>query len=234
MNNFRQHALVDRGPALAQGLLGYWGFDEGSGSTVADRTGRWRPASWVGTLGSQWLAPGYLGGAAGSFDGSTNQINTGATTAGGDAYSLAGWVRYPVFPPAANGAAFSLGKSGQYILAQVTTTGLYGLVQSGPGANSAAGVAPAAGVWHHLAACFEGWCGRHTLYLNGVAIVTLQAATSSWFSNATTVMLGARIDGSLRWNGQLDEVGVWTRALAPREVNWLYNAGKGRAFPFIN
>lgn len=42
-------------PALSS-LVGYWKFDENTGSTVADKTGNGHTATWNGTLGAQWTS----------------------------------------------------------------------------------------------------------------------------------------------------------------------------------
>jgi hypothetical protein len=36
------------------------------------------------------------------------------------------------------------------------------------------------------------------------------------------------------FNGQIDEVGIWTRALSAQEVSDIYNNGSGITYPFIN
>lgn len=38
--------------------------------------------------------------------------------------------------------------------------------------------------------------------------------------------------GGFQFDGQIDEFGVWGRALATNEVTWLYNTGTGRTYPF--
>lgn len=49
---------------------------------------------------------------------------------------------------------------------------------------------------------------------------------------SATEAIGSRPNGSLCWDGLIDEVGLWGRALTSGERTTLYNAGAGLAYPF--
>jgi hypothetical protein len=47
------------------------------------------------------------------------------------------------------------------------------------------------------------------------------------------VEFAQRGDGAAQWQGSLDEIGIWSRALSATEVTSLYNAGvAGVQYPF--
>src|SRR5581483_3145121 len=76
----------------ATGLVGYWKFDEGSGSTVRDSSG----SGYTGTLqsGASW-ASGQIGSHALSVSGASNSYVEIAQTAVNTAasFSVAAWVK---------------------------------------------------------------------------------------------------------------------------------------------
>lgn len=83
--------------------------------------------------------------------------------------------------------------------------------------------------WQHFAATFDGQ-GDMRLYLNGA----LAAQTSITFKPAKTldptlvpqVAIGAVITGGLGgFDGRIDELALYSRALSPVEVKQIYNAG---------
>jgi len=89
------------------------------------------------------------------------------------------------------------------------------------------------GVWYHLVGISDGT--NISLYLNGVQQGTTTAIS---FSGATqclaTLYFGKFYNNTEYFNGDLDEVGIWNRALSSDEVLALYNSGNGLPFPFGN
>ncbi|MBN1817031.1 MAG: hypothetical protein JW828_06695 [Sedimentisphaerales bacterium] len=78
------------------------------------------------------------------------------------------------------------------------------------------------GQWDHVVVSFDG--ANSTFYLNGT-----QTGTGAFsFANKTDseVVIGAS-DSWNGFNGLVDEVAIWNRALSPEEVAALYNNGKG-------
>ena len=73
--------------------------------------------------------------------------------------------------------------------------------------------------------------GTLTFYINANVEGTLNAIVP--YLNPF-VSLGAAQDGTELYNGQLDEIGVWNRALSLTEVSDLYNIGFGLTYPFGN
>jgi hypothetical protein len=72
-------------------LVGYWKFNEGSGTTVGDSVGTYT-GTWQGMLGAQWTT-GKLN-SAGNFDGSTNYVSTVSVPTVNNPLTVSAWV-YP-------------------------------------------------------------------------------------------------------------------------------------------
>lgn len=85
--------------------------------------------------------------------------------------------------------------------------------------------------WTHLAISRNA--NTTTLYINGVQ--SLQFADTADFSS-NSVLFGVAIDragdGTLAYNGLIDEVGIWNRGLSQTVVTELYNSGAGISYPF--
>ena len=86
--------------------------------------------------------------------------------------------------------------------------------------------------WYNLVFTYNGTTG--ILYLNGSEVasntysVTLTYNTQPWYIGADN---SASPQGD-HFNGYMDEIGIWSRALTSTEVTQLYNSGKGLQYPF--
>jgi hypothetical protein len=198
----------------ATGLVGAWGFDEPSGATAADASGRGN----AGTISGAARTAGRFGGGL-SFDG-VNDLVTVADAPSLDltrAMTLEGWVR-----PAALGDWRTLllkEQPGQLVYALYANTDApqrpsAHVFTSGDMALRGPATLPL-NAWSHLAMTWDGLTLR--LYVDG----TLRA--SSALSGTATTSAGAlRIGGNTIWSewfrGLIDEVRVYDRALSAAEV----------------
>ena len=208
------------GPQAPSNLVGAWGFDETTGTTAPDASGRGNTGTINGPLRS---AGGKFGGAL-SFDG----INDWVTVADADSLDLTtgmtteGWVR-----PTAIGTGW------RTVMLKEQPSNLIYSLYAGNGKGRAATdlfttadrglsgtTATPLNAWTHLAATYDGTTQR--LYVNGVQVAT-KATTG-----AIKVSTGAlRIGGNGTWNdewfaGLIDEVRVYNRALTATEIQAAY------------
>jgi CSLREA domain-containing protein len=179
-------------------------------------------------------AVGFAGGQVGqafSFTG-TNFVtmgNVGPLAISNDKVSIDGWIKPNTTNP--GGHYFGKALSGGHDYAVIFTNGtLNGVIRTASGETVVApGLAPvggsvyvpAAGVWTHVALTYDGANVR--LYANGVQIGAV-AKTGNISSVGAPFNIGGRQDG-FDFNGQVDEVEVFTRALTPQEIADLFNAG---------
>lgn len=92
--------------------------------------------------------------------------------------------------------------------------------------------APPAGQWNNLIAVYNGT--YLTIYVNGTYVnSTAQIGSGRVTSAITTMVLASRysLDSGF-YNGLIDEVGIWSRALNSTEVSQIYNNGFGNHYPF--
>jgi PKD repeat protein len=202
------------GPPPA-GLVAALGFDEGSGATTADASGAGNSGS---ISGASWNASGRYGWAL-SYDGSNDWV-TVAGSASLDLSSgmtLEAWVR-----PTA------LGQWRTVLLREQTgfyTYALYADTGSGqPSGNAVVGGndsdvrAPTPvplNAWTHLAATYDG--AAVTLYVNG-AQAGQQPAAGAIASGTGPLRIGGNAIWPEWFQGLIDEVRIYNRALTPSEI----------------
>ena len=78
--------------------------------------------------------------------------------------------------------------------------------------------------WQHIVVTTSS--GTIKLFVNGI----LQSSVSDYLGNIPCLSIGAEVrEGNLNgpFNGSIDAVGVWNRALSEGEVSALYNSGNG-------
>jgi hypothetical protein len=196
----------------ADGLVGYWSFDEGRDKTAHDTSGYGND----GTLqpGTTWVA-GKVGAGALNFDGTSGAVvvpESPSLDGVGAAMTLALWI--DVDEPA-SGVMWLVSKENAWDVKlngqspQLTTTTGHAEFNAPVPANE----------WHHVALVFQG----------GMALLYVDGASRSGFSNTlasgqpllagTTFRIGA-FETSTQYlaKGRLDEVRLYDRALSQVEV----------------
>src|SRR4051794_23928958 len=201
------------------GLVGAWSFDEGTGTTVADKSGKGN----TGTVsGAAWTTTGRFGGAL-NFDG----VNDWVTVPDANSLDMTGpltleaWVKPDVL---GNWDTVMMKEASGYLDYAIYATGDW-QVPSGwaRDANAQGTQLLSTTAWSHLAYTFDGNVSK--LYVNGVLV---SSATMPFTLPNTTQPL--RIGGNGIWSseffdGLIDEVRVYNRSLSAAEVT--ADMGKG-------
>ena len=142
----------------------------------------------------------------------------------GNQLTIEGWIK-----PATNNNSCSLlqkrtnSNVGGYVLEVVNsqTIGFYifvgGTFHALIPANSVT-----AGVWQHIAATYDGAFMR--IYVNGIEIAN-QAQTGAIDSVTAPIIIGRNIVVNSPYQGGIDELGLYNRALAAAEIQSISNAG---------
>jgi hypothetical protein len=116
-------------------------------------------------------------------------------------------------PGPANGLEFAIWISGTQYLLQTPANAL------------------TIGAWQHVAATFDG--STMNIYVNGVLQASRAATGSIDIDNVDPLVMGLNVtNANWDWNGLMDEVSLYNRALTSAEIQSLVNAGgAGKAKP---
>ena len=225
-------------PALETGLVLYLKLDETSGTTAADSS----PGANNGTLlnfptpVANWV-PGVINGALLFNQGGANSEAIAVPDQpnldfGANAFSLSLWAN----GPAAQGQSSGLlckglgGGDEAYCIDIFPSTYRFFVRNStaaAPGPSQIYGPMPN-GRWQHLAVIYDPTQGLSQMYVDGALVGTGATVDSIWANPSDTLDIGARqFQGgyTLPWNGLLDDVRVYGRAITPLEVRALNYEG---------
>jgi hypothetical protein len=225
-------------------LAGYWKFDEGSGTTVADSSSNGKSGvlhkNGTGAL-PQWISGHDGTGGALLFNSSTdisaNSDNVivnitsadglAALTKTGRAFSISMWVRTDAFTSWTGNWRYLLYTNAyDYELAVDPNDTAWGSTNIddyfysessaawGLNLGFCAPVQKQLGVWYHLALTFDGNYVKK--YINGKLFLWyLPAPLESQPTATTNLFIGSYSDGSGWFTGALDEVAIWSSTYLP-------------------
>ena len=239
--------LLNKAPGATSynGTRGQWSGTDPDWATGADATGPGFAgnAAFNGEGGASDRSDLLVGNALNLDDARNEYVNVPlGTSQTGTAFTISAW--HALTPSSGNNSnryhVFEPGDSGNYDIswgtnAVTTTTGplanytYLGYVAGGPaGGFGPTGVTT--GPWHHVAHVFtsDGTKNYLSVYLDGV-FVESRTTEIAGTMDFTSINLGrARIDQNDRdWDGMMDEVAVWNRALSPAQVQELFTKGSG-------
>ncbi|ALG15030.1 glycoside hydrolase [Kibdelosporangium phytohabitans] len=198
----------------------YYPFDEGTGTTTADKVGT-RNA----TLTNATWTTGNPGSAV-QFNGTDSVVDTGASVLDtGSNYSAAAWVKLD-----------SLGGFATAVSQDGTGNSAFFLQYSGAdnrfafsfaGVRALAPVAPEAGRWYHIAGVRDVRAGSLTLYVDGEPAGTAYSCDGGPGAGSTVIGRAKFNGGPVDfWRGAIDQVHLYDRALPAAEVAQLYASGR--------
>ena len=229
-------------PPGTTGLVAYYPMDEGTGTSISDSSGHFHSGTFS-DFGLSWVANGVMdSGSAVSFDGSAGgriSIGTWDPASGTGQLTLALWIKWdgPREPHGGQPQGLICKRDGWAVddlmfmfeidtPDSADTRGAIGLRQYSD-ANTdvyteAHVMEEFIGRWTHVAAAFDGTTAR--LYINGNEVA------SGPFSFAGGIGAGMTIgnNNSDSWpdcpgvfNGDMDEVRIYNRALSPAQIAYL-------------
>jgi hypothetical protein len=204
MNQGAQAAMVYPHP----GLVGWWRFDEESGTVAGDSSGYGN----VGTIyGATWVTGEY--GKALSFDGN-DYVSITFTSPINISLGLSGFAW--IYPTTNTGTQEIIFSDTAYIFFRIQGTKLTLYVaQAGGGFIYAQSVAVLPiNTWTHVAFTYDGTTFK--LYINSVNDGTTSGVPL--YTSMTTATVGAQVGVSEYFMGVIDEVRVYNRALSAAEI----------------
>jgi len=213
--------------STGDGLIGYWAFDEGVGTSAQDTSG----AGHNGAVNSAHWTAGKVNSAL-ALDGSTSSVVTSAIPLG-NVFSLSVWVNPAVTTQTPYGRiAETQYNGGLYLGLNSTGTKYKLIVNTGSGATGTCGAAygcAEGGIvtsgWHQITTTFDGSIGR--LYVDG-ALVANETFTAPPNTNYPLYLGRHYAATGYGWNGGIDEVRLYNRALSSAEVAALYSSPTGQ------
>jgi hypothetical protein len=236
--------LASRNPNIADGLTGglgqrlvaYWNFDNNlddiahglaAESAVADTGTFTGPETDV-----FYAAEGKFGSSSLEQNGVAGWVTVPASPdtlrQAENAVTVSAWIKVPAFS-ASWQSVISHGEGSQWRLARSNATS--GIAWAG-GAGDISGGDLADGEWHHIVGISDPVNAITSLYVDGALITTGAAPTIINAGNSTPInpdlFIGANPQSANReWNGQIDDLAIWGRALTAEEVTSIYDGGTG-------
>jgi hypothetical protein len=211
-----------------KGMVGYWSFDEGSGTTAYDRSGN----NNNGTLynGPTWV-DGKVGKAL-SFDGVNDYVDVGnSSTLVSKDMSILMWVqvlnyncnstyREIIRRENANGYQWSCAGMGYWDIGYKNNNGIW---NSPPGITSS--TIPL-NQWTFIASIYDSnSVAQQRVFINGNKY-SESTLSDRGTLNSNITYIGSYGPNNRPYSGLIDEVRIYNRALSDAEIQAIYNATK--------
>lgn len=226
-------AAILRKPPNNLGLKGYWSFNEGTSTIATDFSRNYATGTLTNMESTDWVA-GKLGKALEFDGGGTEYVDLGLVIpgiSGNAAFTMCAWVNTDSVSSvqtivATGNPAVSLNAAALFLNAN--SNGSLSMEFGGSKtAGSATGLI-AVGRWYHV-------CGTKTagainttsaLYINGINTSISTASTDIPSIATTDASIGRFVNtGGYDFDGKIDEVRVYNRALSASEILTLYRSG---------
>lgn len=213
---------------ITSNLILCYHFDEASGTSAADSSGN----GSTGTLtnGAAFDTSGRINGCV-LLDGSNDYVSGPTLVGPSSGFTFAAWLR----DDAVSGYKI-LGTIGagtnKYCWIYVDPSGLLwaGMFSTGETASITrnTGAVVSANTWQHIAFTWSGGTAATSIkiYVDGAQVDSGSSSTGAFTassSNSLTVYLGDRPGSSNAFDGRLDEVRLYSRALSSDDVTELYH-----------
>ncbi|MBR9681697.1 MAG: LamG domain-containing protein [Candidatus Altiarchaeota archaeon] len=223
-------------------LMGYWPMDTGSGTTVVDAT----PYGTDGTFYSDptWTSDSIYGNAI-DFDGDSSPDGDYITFASnpamfdvdvGEAHSFSAWVK----AGAQASTGFFFWKEGGCIgweLYMETDGDIGCLLRTGDagctGYNNytsvSSGLDYSDGKWHQVICSIDRPNLNQSLYVDGHLVASV-AIDNTFSGVGGSLRIGTQWNNANPFDGIIDEVRAYDKALAPSEIAYIYQQEKWRKY----
>jgi hypothetical protein len=216
--------------ALASGLLGYWKFNESSGTTAADASGQGRHLSLSGTytFGQGREGNAFTHSGSASTFGETTTISHASTPQ----MTWSAWVRADASPNAGTGIRAILNYTdsngnarGRLGLKASSSRLLFQSMHGTSGVWETTNYNLPANEWVHVTLQYNNasTANNPVMFINGKAVaLTRTTAPSGSFSSTDRLRVGGRSSTAAdAWAGRIDEVRVYNRILSAPELQLL-------------
>jgi hypothetical protein len=230
---------------LLNSIVSYWKLDETSGTTAYDAVNYPSGNNGTETNIAQSSANGKINYGAG-FNGTTSKIDFGVSKAfignNTTSRSFSMWI----YPKSNSGVPAYFAQSynsldGEiYIFTEASGSNVK-FAMDWKNASGGAHITPTSAAdypinnWYHIIGVIDFAGGNSYIYVNGVGTSVSNGGATAIKITAGSVNTYLGTDYASDYvTGNMDEVGIWSRALTSQEVMALYNFGNGLQYPFPN
>jgi hypothetical protein len=210
-------------PNLQNGLVGYWPFC----GNANDESGNGNN----GVVNGATLAEDRFGnaGSAYSFDGVDAHINCTNNISGAyTSFSVVSWIKVTDYPSDNFGKILDFGGSvGRFFLSNSYLDGFeFGITESNINNDALAQITSfgSEGQWLQVAGVWES-DQYISLYINGVLVAynsIFPAVNEISIAPNSPLLFGLRYSENDYFNGSIDDIAIYNRALSPEEITQLY------------
>ncbi|MFF1821544.1 LamG-like jellyroll fold domain-containing protein [Kribbella sp. NPDC058245] len=216
---------INVGPGLPPS--GSWDFDEGSGTTAADSSGKGHP---LAVTGAQFDDAGRVGGSL-TFDGDNANGNQ-ATVSGAASvvdtsqnFTISAWVR-PTAVKDSGVVAVNGTQAYGGLLRYSAANNRWAFIQNVSDSSTAAQARvdslapPVLNAWTHLLGVFNVTDKTIQLYVNGRIQATASFTHVPWKANGTVEVGSYRVGTGIGvFSGAIDDVKIYPRVMSATEAN---------------
>ncbi len=243
------------GGAPSAGLVGHWKLDESGNTSTAADTGGSNNGTLTGFPAdptANWVS-GNVGGSL-SFDGANDRVIVG-DPAGGEldfgttqSFTLSAWINTnnaaSLTRPLSKGHwGWTGGGYGMWVDNGQLSAGTTGTSQATSTQTLTTNTVISNGNWYHVAAVFDQTAKTMELYVDGIAqdltvggttcgtvtgtVLDYSACGTATASSAHDFVIGASHTNNEHFDGEVDDVRVYNRALSDAEIGSLFKATGG-------
>jgi len=221
-NTNNTEALTDYQVLLDEGEVGYWKFDEGSGTTASDSSG----LKNNGTINGEatWTS-GKYGGALELDGGIIKNDSPDSLPRGNTSKTLALWFKKSSSCATCETlGGFGNTASGENFQIELCQSGNFWVLGWGIDTDWNTGISSSSyrdGEWHFVVVTYDASSHTTRLYVDNVLLASTTSYTFA--ANPQKIIFGDEIDEEGRaYHGLLDEPRIYNRALSAEEIQYLY------------
>ena len=204
---------------ITSNLVAHYEFNEGSGSTLVDSSATGNDGTLLGS--PSWTA-GQIGSGALDFSGDFDRVeiaDNAATDFGSGDFSVGFW--FNSNSPSASVSRLVGDLNGGYGFVFYESSGTLNFLANSSGGSATTSVGGLFdGNWHHVVGTRSG--SDFNLYVDGSLASNVNAGAVTSVSNAETLRIGASSSSHGDYDGLIDEVRLYDRALSSDDVTQLF------------
>lgn len=220
---------------INDGLIGYWQFEEGAGTTAYDASGNGYHGTYVNIDSGDWSTPVPVNH-ANTYSMDVNTTSTdeyillpNTVIDGLGDFTVTYWMKTTKTTSSAVISGANAGSNNEYLIfAADTSLALY----AGGNTGTWTTTSTADGAWHHIVLFRDDTNNQAHLYIDGVAdnenpkaitMSTVSIDPGGLLIGQEQDSVGGGFDTAQLFNGTIDEVRFYNRALTAAEITRLAN-----------